>query len=228
MDKWLSRTEKLIGTNSINKLKNSKVIIFGVGGVGSFTIEALVRSGVGTVSIVDNDVIAESNINRQLIAKTTNIGKPKVEEAKKRCLEINPNLEITTYQIFYDEETKDQIDLTNYDYIIDCIDSVKSKLLLIKQANDKNLKIISSMGTGNKLESTMFKITDISKTKVCTLAKKIRKELKLLGIKKLKVVYSEEELKYRPQGNESPASISFVPSVAGLILAGEVIKELIK
>ena len=226
MDNWLQRTELLIGAQAVEKLKNSTVAVFGIGGVGSFTVEALVRSGIGKLVLVDNDVVDITNINRQIIANTTNIGKVKVELAKERALQINPNIEVVTYQAFFDESTCDELISTSYSYIVDCIDSIDSKVLLIEKAKNLNIPIISSMGAGNKLDPTKFEVADIYDTCVCPLAKVMRKKLKSRQISTLKVVYSKEEI-YVKNSSVTP-SISFVPSVAGLILAGEVIKDLIK
>ena len=199
------------------------------GGVGSYTIEALTRSGIGKITLIDNDVVDITNINRQLIADTATIGKPKVEVAKERLLKINPNIEIITHQIFYDKTSKEKLLNTPYDYIVDAIDSVASKLSLVEEAYKRNIPIISCMGTGNKLDPTKFEIADISKTFVCPLAKVMRKELNKRGIHHLKVVYSKEEPhRFDEENKRVPASISFVPSVAGLILAGEVIRDLLQ
>ena len=199
------------------------------GGVGSYTIEALTRSGIGKITLIDNDVVDITNINRQLIADTATIGKPKVEVAKERLLKINPNIEIITRQIFYDKTSKKKLLNTHYDYIVDAIDSVASKLSLVEEAYKRNIPIISCMGTGNKLDPTKFEIADISKTSVCPLAKVMRKELNKRGIHHLKVVYSKEEPhRFDEENKRVPASISFVPSVAGLILAGEVIRDLLQ
>jgi len=230
MENWLNRTECLIGENNLRKLKNSHVAVFGCGGVGSYAIEGLVRSGIGQISIIDSDVVDVTNINRQLIADTTTIGKPKVVVEKERLLKINPDLKIHTYQEFFDNTKIDLFFSQSYDYIIDAIDSVSSKICLIEEAFKRNIPIISSMGTGNKLDPTKFEISDISKTSVCPLAKIIRKELSKKGIPHLKVVYSKETpIRYcsNVELKRVPASISFVPSVAGLILASEVINCLI-
>lgn len=230
MNGWLSRTNMLIGEENLNILKDSNIAIFGIGGVGSYVAEGLVRAGIGNLTIIDADIVDITNINRQLIADTTVIGKIKVDVAKDRLLKINPNLNIKTYYKFYDEDSKDILDFKQYDYIIDAIDSIKSKLLLIKQAKENNTKIISCMGTGNKLNPLDLEITDIYKTSVCPLAKIMRKELKKINIDKLKVIYSKEEpLKpsYTIDNKHVPGSVSFVPSVAGLIIASEVIKDLI-
>ena len=239
MESWLNRTEALIGKDNLEKLRRAHVIVFGCGGVGSYAIEALARSGIGCITIVDKDVVDVSNINRQLIADTTTIGKPKVEVEKSRLLDINPELKITTHQLFYDASKVDiffnissttNLNIPNYDYVIDAIDCVNSKISLVQEAHARNIPIISCMGTGNKLDPTMFEVADISKTSMCPLAKVMRKELKKRQIEHLKVVYSKEEpskLKNGTSTKNTPASISFVPSVAGLILAGEVIRDII-
>lgn len=230
MENWLNRTELLIGKDTLDKLNSSTVAVFGCGGVGSYVIEGLVRSGIGNLIVVDNDIVDITNINRQLIADTTTVGRPKVEVVKERALNINPEINVVTYQEFADVSNFASIIPSNCNYIVDAIDTVKSKLDLVAYANSNNIPIISSMGTGNKLNPTMFEVTDISKTSVCPLAKVMRKELKNRGISHLKVLYSKEEPS-RFNNDESlkrtPASISFVPSVAGLIIAGEVIKDLI-
>lgn len=231
MSEQFSRTELLIGKNGLEKLNKSKVAIFGIGGVGSFVVEALARAGVGNFILVDNDEVALSNLNRQIIATTKTIGKSKVEVAKERILEINPDANVEVYQEFFMPDTKGILDET-VTYIIDAIDTVTAKIELVLRANKLNIPIISSMGTGNKLDPTKFEVTDIYKTSVCPLAKVMRKELKTRGIKKLKVVYSKEEpikiKKDESKHKQVPGSISFVPSVAGLIIAGEVIKYIIK
>ena len=229
MDNWLNRTEYLIGKEPIEKLKNVHVAVFGLGGVGSYTIEALARSGIGHLTLVDKDVVDITNINRQLIADTTTVGKLKVDIAKERLLKINPNLEISTYSTFYDSTKTEEFFAISYDYIVDAIDTVSSKLSLVEEAFKRHIPIISCMGTGNKLDPTQFEVSDITKTSVCPLAKVMRKELKERGIPHLKVVYSKEIPKrFDEEHKQTPASISFVPSVAGLILASEVIKDLIK
>lgn len=243
MQNQFSRTEQLIGKTAVEKLQKSKVAIFGIGGVGSFVVEALVRAGVENFILVDKDIVDITNINRQIIATMKTVGKPKVEITKTRILEINPNANVETYQEFFMPETKGIINET-IDYIVDCIDTVTAKIELVVRANILNIPIISSMGTGNKLDATKFEVTDIYKTTVCPLAKVMRKELKNRNIEKLKVVYSkEEQIKHNKQEDDIqetqgeqekqirkqvPASISYVPSVAGLIVAGEVIKDLIK
>ncbi len=226
MDNRFSRTELLIGKEAIEKLNKSKVAVFGIGGVGSYVVEGLARAGVGSFILVDKDEVDITNINRQIIATTKTVGRPKVEVAKERILEINPEARVEIYQEFFLPETKGILD-ESIDYIVDAVDTVTAKIELIVRANKLNIPIISSMGTGNKLDPSKFEVTDIYKTSVCPLAKVMRKELKIRGIKKLKVVYSKEEpIKQEERG--VPASISFVPSVAGLIIAGEVIKNLSK
>ncbi|MBR3888021.1 MAG: tRNA threonylcarbamoyladenosine dehydratase [Clostridia bacterium] len=226
-----SREELIIGKENVDKLNTKKVAVFGIGGVGSYVVEGLARAGIQNFVLIDNDVVAESNINRQLIALHSTIGMPKVEVAKNRILDINPNAEIEIKQEFYNKDTNNWID-NSIDYIIDAIDTVTSKLDLIEQAKNLNIPIISCMGTGNKLDATRFEIVDISKTSVCPLAKVMRKELKNRGIKNVKVLYSKEEpikaIADETNGKHAPGSISFVPSVAGLLIAGEVIKDLIK
>lgn len=225
-----SRTELLIGKEGLSKLKDSKVAIFGIGGVGSFVVEALARAGVQNFVLVDKDVVSISNINRQLIATYDTIGKAKVEVSKQRILSINPNAHIEAYEEFFLPENSNILD-NSITYIVDCIDTVTAKIELVMQAQELNIPIISSMGTGNKLDPTKFEITDIYKTQVCPLAKVMRKELKARNIKHLKVLYSREEpIKtgaISENGKAIPGSISFVPSVAGLIIAGEVVKDLI-
>ena len=218
-----SRTEKLIGTENVQKLKNAKVIVFGAGGVGSYAVEALVRAGIGNVTVVDNDSVSVSNINRQLIALHSTVRRLKTDVIKERMLDINPSLNIEVLPIFYDENS--QIDLKNFDFVVDCIDSVNSKIHLIKTAKETGVKIISALGTGNKICPEMLEISDIKNTSYCPLARKVRTLLKKEGIFDLPCVYSKEEAK-KCEG--SPASISFVPSTAGLLMASYVIRELIK
>lgn len=227
MENWLSRTELLIGKENLNKLQNSTVAILGCGGVGSYVAEGLVRSGIGHIVLVDPDTIAPSNLNRQLMTDTTNIGELKVNILKDRFSKINPHLKIDLLPIFFEESNSNELFSFSLDYIVDAIDSVKSKLHLICEAKRLNIPIISSMGTGNKLNPNKLEITDIYKTKVCPLAKIIRKELRKCEIPHLKVVYSTE-LPIRTYNNTSTtASISFVPSVAGLLIASEVVNDLI-
>lgn len=230
MDRF-KRSELIIGTDAQEALRQSKVIVFGIGGVGSYVAEALARAGIGSISLVDSDVVCESNINRQIIALESTIGKPKTEVMQSRIKDINSECDVKAYQVFYTKEK--EIDISCYDYVIDAIDTVTSKLILIEEATKHNIPIISCMGTGNKLDPTMFEITDIYKTSVCPLARVMRTELKKRGIKKLKVLYSKEEpIKPTTIDNDTrrqtPGSISFVPSVAGLIIAGEVVKDIIK
>lgn len=231
MDRF-SRSGLLFGREALLKLKNSKVIVFGVGGVGSFVCEALARSGVGTIALVDSDTVAESNINRQIIALTSTIGMAKVKVMTNRISDINPDCCVTAYKCFYTKEK--EVDISGYDYVVDAIDTVTSKLVLIEEANRLKIPIISSMGTGNKLDPTRFEISDISKTSVCPLARVMRRELKARGIYRLKVLYSKEEPLTPKESSDSasrrqaPGSVSFVPPVAGMIIAGEVIKDLIK
>lgn len=245
-----SRTELLLGVEGVNKLRNARVAVFGIGGVGSFTVEALVRSGLGSIAIFDDDKVCLTNINRQLIATRKTIGKHKVEVMRDRILEINPKVNVEIHQTFYTADNADDYDLSEYTYVVDAIDTVSSKLILIEKAKASNTPIISCMGAGNKLDPTKFEITDIYKTSICPLARVMRSELKKRGIKSLKVVYSKEPA-MKPIENEEdncknkcvcppgtdrkctnrrqiPGSVSFVPSVAGLIIAGEVIKDITK
>ena len=250
MENRFSRTQLLLGPEAMEKLKNSRVAVFGVGGVGGYAVEALARSGVGALDLIDDDVVCPSNINRQIIATTKTVGRPKVEVAQERVLEINPDCVVRTHKTFYMPETADQFDFKEYDYIIDAIDTVTGKLELIVRAQEAGTPIISSMGAGNKLDPTAFEVADLYKTSVCPLAKVMRRECKKRGIKHLKVVYSKEEpitpladpstgsaedgdgmpgAERKGTGRRStPGSTAFVPSVAGLIIAGEVIKDLIK
>ncbi len=231
MSERFSRTEQLIGSDAVAALAGKRVAVFGVGGVGGYAVEALARSGVGQLSLIDSDRVAESNINRQIIALSSTVGKLKVEVAAERARDINPDIKVNTYPIFYSAETADMLDFSQLDYVIDAIDSVSGKLELIMRANEAGVPVISAMGAGNKLDATAFEVADIYKTSVCPLARVMRHELKKRGIKKLKVVYSKEQpITQNAENGErpAPASIAFVPSVAGLILAGEVIKDLIK
>ena len=228
-----SRTELLLGQEGMEKLKKARVAVFGVGGVGCYVVEALARSGVGAIDLIDKDTVSVSNINRQIIALHSTVGRLKTEVAAERAKDINPAIRVTTHNLFYLPETVAQFDFTAYDYIVDAIDTVSGKLALVEQANKAGTPIISSMGAGNKLDATAFKVADISKTSVCPLARVMRRELKKRGMDHLKVVYSQEEpLPAKVQDEETgkpiPASIAFVPSVVGLIIAGEVIKDLVK
>lgn len=230
-----SRTEMLFGAENVNKLKDKRVIVLGVGGVGGYACEALARSGVGRIDIVDNDTVSVSNINRQIIALHSTVGQPKVDVMRARMLDINPSLECVAYNLFYVPESTDSIDLSKYDYIVDAIDTVSGKIALVLEAQRVGTPIISSMGAGNKIDPTAFKVSDIYKTSVCPLARVMRTELKKRGIKSLKVVYSEEKA-IEPEVPEEmksltkipPASCAFIPSVVGLIIASEVIKDLMK
>ena len=225
------RSEVLLGTDALNTLKGSHVAVFGVGGVGSYTVEALVRGGIGRLSVFDGDTVSETNINRQLVATTKTIGEDKIMVAKQHAAEVNPDIQVTAEKIFFSAENADGIDFSQFDYVVDAIDTVSSKLLLIEKSKAAGVPVISCMGAGNKLDPTRFEVADISKTSVCPLAKIMRYELKKRGISKVKVVYSKEEpIKHglSENGRPLPGSVSFVPSVAGLIIAGEVIKDLIK
>lgn len=227
-EEWKSRTELLIGKDNIQKLANSKVIVYGIGGVGSFVVEGLVRAGVENIILVDNDVISPSNLNRQIHATITNIGKLKVDCMKDRILSINPNVNVEKYIPQDIEEGEETLIDNVIDYVVDAVDTTTTKLKLIQRAKEKQVPIISCMGTGNKLDPTKFEIADIYKTSVCPLAKVMRKELKKRGINDLKVLYSKEEPIKHDVESRTPASISFVPSVAGMMIAGEVIKDIIK
>lgn len=234
MVNWLDRIEMLIGKENVKKLQNSHVVVFGLGGVGSYVVEGLVRAGIGYISIIDKDIVDVTNINRQIIADTETIGRAKVDVEKERILKINPNAHVSKIKEFVNKDNLEEIiekiimlqNIVTINYVVDAIDTVSSKLEIIKYCNEHNIKIISCMGTGNKLDASKFEITDISKTSVCPLAKIIRKELKKLNIPHLKVLYSNEEpIK---TNTTSPASISFVPSVAGLLIAGEVVKDVLE
>ena len=220
-----SRTEALLGEQAMEKLKKARVAVFGIGGVGGHVVEALVRSGVGAVDIVDSDKVCLSNLNRQIIATESSIGKYKVDVMKERILDINPEAVVNVHKCFYLPEMKDEFDFSQYSYVVDAVDTVTAKIQLVMEAAEACVPIISSMGAGNKLDPTAFQVADIYKTSVCPLAKVMRRELKKRGIKKLKVVYSKEQPVVK---NAVPASVAFVPSVVGLIIAGEVIKDLVK
>ena len=229
------RTELLLGEDNMKLLAGARVAVFGLGGVGSYVAEALARSGVGNLILVDNDEISETNINRQLYALASTIGMPKTEAAKRRIHDIDHQILVYTYQTFYNKETADLFDFKSYDYIVDAIDTVSSKLLLIEKAKEAGVPILSCMGTGNKLNPARLEITDISKTSVCPLAKVIRTELRKRRIKKVKVLYSREPVAVQKgrnletkgnTGHPVPGSVSFVPGVAGLMIAGEVIRDL--
>jgi tRNA A37 threonylcarbamoyladenosine dehydratase len=224
-----SRSEKLLGKDNMQKLKESKVLLFGVGGVGGHIAEALARSGIGRIDLVDDDVVSSSNINRQIVALNSTIGHHKVDVMRERIIDINPKCEVKGFKLFYLPKNSNTFDFSQYDYVIDAVDTVTAKIEIIEKAKQANVKVISAMGAGNKLDPTKFVVTDIYKTKVCPLAKVMRHELKKRGITDLKVVYSTEEaLKVEANENEKPipGSVSFVPSVCGLIVASEVIKDL--
>lgn len=240
MKEAFQRTELMLGGEAMQKLASARVAVFGVGGVGGYVVEGLVRSGVGAIDIIDHDKIDISNVNRQIIATCENVGKYKVDEAEKRIKLINPDCKVTKFKIFYLPETEKEFDFTNYDYIVDAIDTVSGKLALIVNAKKTGTPIISAMGAGNKTDPTAFKVADIYKTSVCPLAKVMRRECKKRGIDKLKVVYSDEEpaeklgktenvVKIDPDKprKDTPASLAFVPSVVGLIIAGEVVKDVV-
>ena len=234
-----SRTELLLGNEAMERLKNARVAVFGAGGVGGYVIEALARSGVGTLDIIDNDKVSLTNINRQIYALESTIGEYKVDVVERRCKDINPDIVINKYQTFYLPETSDQFDFTNYDYVVDCIDTVTGKIQLVLQAKEADVPIISSMGTGNKIDPSKLTVTDISKTSMDPLAKVMRRELRNRRINHLKVVYSTEEpLPHDPEAEKDlesdsakrsiPGSTAFVPPSAGLLIASEVVRDLIK
>lgn len=231
MEDFLSRTKMLIGEDAVARLSTAHVALFGLGGVGGYALEALVRAGVGTITVVDDDTVSPSNLNRQILATLDSIGKDKTEVALKRATSISPTVKIIPKKIFFTPQVSNEFDFSCYDYVIDAIDTVTAKIELAVRCHEKGVKLISCMGTGNKLDPTAFEVSDISKTSVCPLCRVMRKELKSRGITSLKVVYSKEE-PIKPNltenGKQIPSSISFVPSVAGLIIAGEVIKDLIK
>ncbi len=227
MNDWLSRSRILLGESAITKLNNAKVCIFGIGGVGGYVCEGLARSGVGSFILVDKDVVSNSNINRQIIATTKSIGVSKVSLMKERILDINPKAKVEAKEMFYLPDTEKEIDFSDCDYVVDAVDTVTAKLLIIKRAKEYQIPVISSMGTGNKLDPMAFRIDDISKTSVCPLAKVMRKELKERNISDVKVLYSTE-MPIVQGPVEAMPSISFVPSVAGLMIAGEVIKDIVR
>ena len=245
-----SRTELLFGKEAMDKLAGSKVAVFGIGGVGGYVCEALVRSGVGAFDLIDDDKVCLTNLNRQIIATRSTVGKYKTDVMRDRMLDINPNVEVEVHKCFFLPENADDFPWDCYDYVVDAVDTVTAKIALVMKCKEKNIPIISSMGAGNKLDGSQFKVADIYKTKVCPLAKVMRRELKKRGVKKLKVVYSEE-IPTRPiedmaiscrnncicppgaehkctERRDIPGSVAFVPSVAGLIIAGEVAKYLIR
>ncbi len=236
MEEAFSRTELLLGKEKMEKLRAARVAVFGIGGVGSYTVEALVRSGVGALDLIDSDRIAPSNLNRQIIALRDTLGEYKVDAAKARIASISPDCAVRTYPIFYTPETAGVFDFAEYDYVVDAIDTVSAKIDLVMRAQAAGVPIISSMGAGNKLDPTRFEVADIYKTSVCPLARVMRTELRRRGVKRLKVVYSTEPPispagtaeKREGSGRPVPGSAAFVPSVAGLILAAEVIRDLTK
>ena len=235
MSEQFLRTEMLLGSAAIAKLRNARVAVFGLGGVGGYAVEALARSGVGSLDLIDSDRISVSNLNRQILATHSTVGMLKVDAARNRVLDINPDCVVRAYPIFYTPETADSFDFTRYDYIVDAIDTVTGKLALVERAMAVNTPIICCMGTGNKLDASAFQVADISKTTMCPLARVMRKELGKRGIRHLKVVYSQEEA-LTPTGWEEeaaalgkrqiPGSVAFVPGAAGLLLAGEVVRDL--
>lgn len=235
MQDTYSRMELLIGQEGVQKLGSAKIAVFGLGGVGSYVVEALARCGVGSLTLVDHDRVSVTNINRQLFALRSTVGKSKVQVAKERIHDIDEDIIVHTYEVFYNEDTEGMFDFHSYDYVVDAIDTVSSKLMIICKAKECHVPVISCMGTGNKMDPSKFEIADISKTSVCPLAKVVRSELRKRGIRKVKVLYSKEkpikvmESEER-KGNTNrpvPGSISFVPSAAGLIIAGEVVRELL-
>lgn len=235
MDNYFSREELLIGKEAIEILKNSRVAVFGVGGVGGFVVEVLARCGVGTIDVIDNDVVDPSNINRQIIATVDTIGQEKVNVVEQRIRSINPNAVVNKHRCFFLPETAKDFDFTRFDYVVDAIDTVSGKIEIILQAKKAEVPVISCMGAGNKLDPTAFVVTDIYKTSVCPLARVMRQKLKKLGVQDLKVVYSTEKAMkpnyppdMPPQRKVAPGSVAFVPSVAGIIAGGEVIKDLIR
>lgn len=244
MENQFARTELLFGKKAMEKLAGSRVAVFGIGGVGGYTVEALVRSGIGEIDLIDSDTVSLTNLNRQIIALRSTVGKYKVDVMQERITDINPDTKVHVHKCFYLPETKDQFDFSKYDYVVDAVDTVTAKIQLVMEAKEAGVPIISSMGAGNKLDSAAFQVEDIYKTSVCPLAKVMRRELKKRGVKKLKVVYSrelpvmpdqgllssysEEASPTAPKKRSIPGSVAFVPSVAGLIIAGEVIKDLTK
>ena len=234
MNEQFIRTQWLLGEEAMKKLSNSRVAVFGIGGVGGYTAEALVRSGIGTLDIIDKDRFDISNLNRQIFATHKTVGEFKVDAAKERLLDINPDLKLNTFNTFFSPETSSEFDFSKYDYVVDAIDTVTGKIELIMKTDEAGVPIISSMGAGNKLDASAFEVADIYATSVCPLARVMRKELKQRGIKKLKVVYSKEKpispqigiCTENTENKRPPGSAAFVPSVVGLIIAGEVVKDL--
>ena len=235
MQEQFIRTQMLLGADAVQRLQKARVALFGLGGVGGYTLEALVRSGIGALDLIDSDTVSLSNLNRQILATHSTVGMLKVEAARRRVLDINSSCVVNTYPVFYTPETADQFDFAQYDYIVDAIDTVTGKLQLVQRAVESGTPIISCMGTGNKLDASAFEVTDLSKTSMCPLARVMRRELRKRGIQHLKVVYSREEA-LTPTGWEEeaaalgkrqiPGSVAFVPGAAGLLLAGEVVKDI--
>ena len=235
MNEQFIRTRMLLGDEAMERLQKARVAVFGLGGVGGYTVEALARAGIGQLDLIDSDTVSISNLNRQILATRSTVGMEKTEAARLRVLDINPDCAVSVHNVFYTPETADRFDFTQYDYIVDAIDTVTGKLALVQRAHEAGTPIICCMGTGNKLDASAFQVADISKTSMCPLARIMRKELGKRGIKHLKVVYSQEEA-LTPTGWEEeaaaigkrqiPGSVSFVPGAAGLILAGEVIKDI--
>ncbi|MGN0161444.1 MAG: ThiF family adenylyltransferase [Lachnospiraceae bacterium] len=240
MSEQFSRTELLLGNDAVERLHNSRVAVFGIGGVGGYVVEALARSGVGALDLIDSDEVCLSNLNRQIIATRSTIGKYKVDVMKERVLDINPDCKVEAHRCFYLPENKEDFDFSQYDYVVDAVDTVTAKIQIIMEAREKKVPVISSMGAGNKLNPAEFEVADIYQTSVCPLAKVMRRELKKRGVEKLKVVYSKEEpitpgkdglVEEQPAGSSrrsTPGSVAFVPSVVGLIIASEVIKDLVR
>jgi len=232
MDEIFSRTEALLGKDAIEKLKNARVAVFGIGGVGGYVAEALARSGVGAIELIDKDVVSASNINRQIVALHSTVGQKKTQVMQSRIQDINPDCQVTVRDVFFLPETADTFDFQAYDYVVDAIDTVSGKIAIIERCKQAKTPVISAMGAGNKLDPTKFEVADIAKTSVCPLARVMRRELKTRGIEHVKVVYSKEQsgegFGKDENGKPIPASVAFVPPVMGLILAGEVIKDLIK
>ncbi|MCR5672823.1 MAG: tRNA threonylcarbamoyladenosine dehydratase [Lachnospiraceae bacterium] len=226
MPEQFSRTQLLYGEETMGRFAASRVAVFGVGGVGGYVVEALARSGIGALDLIDNDIVCPSNINRQIIATTKTVGRYKVEVAEERVHDINPDCKVRCFKTFFLPETADQFDFHEYDYVVDAIDTVTGKLSIIEKAKESGVPVISSMGAGNKLDPSLFEVADIYETSICPLAKVMRHECRKRGIDSLKVVYSKEEPKKCSDRRDTPGSTAFVPSVAGLIMAGEVLNDL--
>ena len=226
MSSQFVRTELMYGKDAIAKLRQSRVAVFGIGGVGGYVVEALARTGVGFLDLIDDDIVNLSNLNRQIYALHSTLGRPKVDVAEERCKDINPDIVVRKHKVFFLPETENQFDFSSYDYVVDCIDTVSAKLELIRRCHELGVKLISSMGAANKFDATAFRVADIEKTSVDPLAKVIRKKLRKEGIKGVKVVFSEEEPQ-KSGDRKTPASNAFVPAAAGLIIGGEVVKDII-